>query len=246
MRGRQARSAVCARLESLGYQHVARRAHDDVFRHAETEHQVTLVPYPRWGRRVDILTLESSFPLPAGGRATAFKVDLSSQVHPDGVALAGRWRPEEVVSLVEKHLVPYLQRVRSAGDVLDMLLAGDVRPAGSVAPRVRVQHGYFLMKWWALADRLPAMRALAREVTETDRLAMSKAPWGRTELAEVLWHGRDLPAPPARLPWGPGDQGDARTEGWYSTAGGEPGRAPQEAEVGMVAPGVVLREQGSH
>src|SRR5690606_41547784 len=116
-------------------------------------------------------------------------------------------RPGEVVPLVETRRGPCLPRVRSAAGVLGMLLAGDVRPAGSVAPRVRVQHGYFLRKWWALGDRLPAMRALAREVTETDRLAMSKAPWGRTELAEVLWHGRDLPAPPARLPWGPGDQG---------------------------------------
>src|SRR5690606_32390889 len=212
----------------------------------ETEHQVTLVPYPRWGRRVDILTLESSFPLPAGGRATAFKVDLSSQVHPDGVALAGRWRPEEVVSLVEKHLVPYLQRVRSTGDVLDMLLAGDVRPAGSVAPRVRVQHGYFLMKWWALADRLPAMRALARG--DRDRPARDEQGPVGSHRARRGAVARPRPAGAARAAaLGARRPGRCPHRGLvqHRRRRARP-HAPQEAEVGMVAPGVVLREQGSH
>lgn len=235
MLGRKARNEVCARIEALGYQHSARRGHADLFENTETGHGVLLLPYPRWGRRIDVLTLESSFPLPRGGRATALQVDLGSQVHPDGEAVPGRWRPEEVVSLVEEHLVGYLERAGSVGEVLDMLLAGDVRPVGSGAARAVIQHGYFLTKWWRLGDRLPALREVAERVPTADRRDLSHAPWGRTELAEVLWHGLDLPEPPPRLPWGPGDQGDPRAEAWYRAIGAEPEQAAAE-----LAPHIVM------
>lgn len=219
MSARQVRTQVCARIESLGYQRLESRGHEDHFLDPQTGHRVTLVPYPRWGRRIDVLTVESSFPMPREGRATAFRLDVGTQAHPEAQAQPGRWRPEEVLELVEAHVLPYLDRARSAEAVLDMLLAGDIRPIGSGSPRAIVQHGYYLTKWWQLADRLDWLREVAQLVPTNERADMRRAPWGRTEIAEVLWYGRDLPEPPARLPWGIADQGDPRADAWFEATG---------------------------
>jgi hypothetical protein len=100
-----------------------------------------------------------------------------------------------------------------------MLIAGDIRPVGAGSSAASVlQHSYFLAKWWQLADRIPDLREVASRLPAAERVALQHAPWGRTELAEVLWFGRDLPAAPERLPWGPGDQGDPRAERWFRHA----------------------------
>lgn len=218
MSGQQVRSAIGARLESIGYRWLTSARHDDVFLDDRTGHQATVVPWPRWSRRVDVLTVMSSFPLPHDERARAFHLDLGSQISVDGAALAGRWGGRELIGLFEQHMMPFLARARSARDVLDMLLDGEVRPMGSSAARTVVQHGYYLAKWWGLADRLEALRSVAQLVPVAQRDELEHAPWGRTELAEVLWHGRALPEPPSRVPWGLADQGDPRAERWYQQA----------------------------
>jgi hypothetical protein len=245
MSGQQVRTAVCARLTSLGYQWRERRGHEDILMDPQNGHRLTLAPYPRWGRRIDVITLLSSFPL-HDDRATAFQLDLGSQVHPDAAAVPGRWRSAEVEQLIDEHLLGYAERARSVGDVLDMLLAGEIRPMGSAGARAVVQHGYYLAKWWQLGDRLDRLREVAYVVPATDRAEMRRAPWGRTEIAEVLWYGRDLTPPPPRLPWGPGDQGDPRAERWFRTAAaGGQARQPRPAESPAVPSGV-LRGHGSH
>lgn len=215
MSSRDVRTQLCARFESLGYEWIERHGHEDLFLDEGSGHQVAMVPWPRWGRRVDILTVLSSFPLPTGVRATAFHLDLASQASPDGTSEPGRWNATTLAQLVEAHVEPYLRTVRSAGDVLDLLLAGELRPIGSSAAKSVIQHGYYLAKWWQLHDRLDALREIAAIVAEHDRMKLERAPWGRTELAEVLWSGREMPAPPARPPWGLADQGDPRAEVWY-------------------------------
>ncbi len=220
------------RLESIGYRWVASARHDDVFLDDSSAHQATLIPWPRWTRRIDVLTVMSSFPLALGERARAFHFDLGSQVSVDGGALAGRWSAPELSRLVDDHVVPYLARATSPAAVLDMLIEGEVRPMGSGAARTVIQHGYYLAKWWQLDDRVEALRELAELVPRAQRAELEHAPWGLTELAEVLWHGRDLPAPPPRAPWGLADQGDARAERWYHEATAGRPRASTESSHG--------------
>lgn len=244
MSGRQARTMLCARLASLGYQRREQRGHEDVFLDLENGHRVTVVPYPRWGRRIDIVTLLSSFPL-HDDRAVAFHLDLGSQTRDDAESVPGRWRPADVSRLVEQHVVPFLDRARSPGAVLDMLLEGEIRPMGSASARTVVQHGYYLAKWWQLGDRLERLRELAHLVPGTERAEMRRAPWGRTELAEVLWYGHPLTPPPSRLPWGLGDQGDPNAEQWFRAVGAAQAQQPPPVEAPSVPLGV-LRGHGSH
>lgn len=219
MSARDVRTGLGARVTALGYRQVESRGADDAFVDPETGHRAVVVPFPRWGRRIDILTVESSFPLPQGGQAIAFRLDVGSQVHPEGAAVPGRWNAQQMQRLCDDVVVPYLRRARHAHDVLDMLLEGEIRPPGSAAAPAVLQHGYFLAKWWGLADRIPALRDIAEVLPAAERVQLQHAPWGRTELAEVLWFGRELPPPPDRLPWGPGDQGDQRAERWFRSAG---------------------------
>lgn len=234
MSAREVRTRLSARLAGLGYEPLGSHGHEDTFVDPETGHRATVVPFPRWGRRVDVLTVESSFPLPEGGRAIAFRLDAGSQVHPEGASVPGRWGAADLERICEEVVLPYLERGRTADDVLVMLLEGEIRPAGSPAAPAVLQHGYFLAKWWQLNDRVPALRDVAEILPAAERVRLQHAPWGRTELAEVLWFGRDLPAPPDRLPWGPGDQGDPRAERWFRHAP----RAMQEvaAAEGAAAP----------
>lgn len=232
MSGQHVRSALCARVESLGYRWLERVRHDDLFLDEQTGHQVTLVPWPRWGRRIDVLTVLSSFPLPSGQQARAFHLDLGSQVQPDGAAVAARWRPEEAARLVESHVVPYLQRVRSVETLLDLLMDGEIRPMGSASARTVLQHGYYLAKWWQLADRVERLREVADVLSAAERVQLQHAPWGRTELAEVMWFGRHLPTAPDRAPWGLADQGDPRAELWYQQTTSEVREEAEAAETG--------------
>ena len=229
---REVRTWLGARVAALGYQHLEAQGQNDVFADPETGHRATVVPFPRWGRRIDILTVDSSFPLPQGGRAIGFRLDVGSQVHPEGAAVPGRWNAAQVRALCEQVVEPYLGRARTAADVLEMLLDGDIRPMGSAAAPAVLQHGYFLAKWWGLGDRVPALRDVAELLPAAERVRLQHAPWGRTELAEVLWFGRELPEPPNRLPWGPGDQGDPRAERWFHHAPG----SRQEAEAAEGVP----------
>jgi len=216
--GREVRVWLGARIEELGYQRLDQRGQEDIFVDPETGHRVTVVPYPRWGRRTDMLTVESSLPLPDGGRTVAFRLDVGSQIHPEAAAVPGRWNPQQVQELCESVVLPYLRRARSAEDILAMLLSGDLRPPGSAAASAVLQHGYFLAKWWQLHDQVPRLRDIAETLPAAERVRLQHAPWGRTELAEVLWFNRDLPPAPERLPWGPGDQGDPRAERWFRHA----------------------------
>lgn len=245
MPGHQVRTEMCARLATLGYQQRERRGHEDVFIDLDNGHQVTVVPYPRWGRRIDIFTVLSSFPL-FEQRALTFHLDLGSQIRDDAAAVPGRWRSAELVDLVDQHVVGYLDRARSVGAVLDMLLAGDIRPMGSGGARAVVQHGYYLAKWWQLRDRLERLREVADLVPGTERADMRRAPWGRTEIAEVLWYGHELTPPPHRLPWGVGDQGDPHAERWFrSTAAAQSQREGRPVEMPPVQYGA-LPGHGSH
>jgi hypothetical protein len=216
---RVVRTELRDRVTALGYQPLATCGHDDVFLEPMTGHRAAVVPFPRWGRRMDIISVESSFPLPLGGQAIAFRLDVGSQVHPEGASVPGRWNPQQVRTLCDDVVIPYLERVRQPRDILDMLLTGEIRPPGSAAAAAVLQHGYFLAKWWALTDRVPALREVAEVLPAAERVQLQHAPWGRTELAEVLWFDRELPPPPERLPWGPGDQGDQRAERWFRNAG---------------------------
>ena len=215
---REVRSRVRARVQSLGYRLVSQDGQTDSFEDCDSGHRATIVPFPRWGRRIDVLTVESSLPLPDGGRAIAFRLDVGSQVHPAGGSVPGRWNAQQVEGLCESVVLPYLDRGRTAGDILAMLVTGEVRPAGSAATSTVIQHGYFLVKWWQLTQQVEDLRDLAELLPAAERVRLQHAPWGRTELAEVLWFGRDLPAAPARLPWGPGDQGDLHAERWFRHA----------------------------
>ncbi len=225
-------------MTALGYRQLESRGEADAFVDAETGHRAAVVPFPRWGRRIDILTVESSYPLPQGGQAIAFRLDVGSQVHPEGASVPGRWNAQQMQTLCDDVVIPYLERARHPHDVLDMLLDGEVRPPGSAAAPAVLQHGYFLAKWWGLADRVCALRDVAEVLPAAERVQLQHAPWGRTELAEVLWFGRDLPEPPERLPWGPGDQGDPRAERWLRDTGryhpelveAEGGAAPQQVQ----------------
>lgn len=215
---REVRAQLGARVQSLGYQRLDQSGHTDTFEDADTGHRVTIVPFPRWGRRIDVLTVESSLPLPGGGRAIAFRLDVGSQVHPEGASVPGRWNSSQVEALCESVVLPYLDSGRTAGDILAMLVTGEIRPVGSAAASVVLQHGYFLAKWWQLCQQVQDLRDMAEVLPAVERVRLQHAPWGRTELAEVLWFGRDLPPAPHRLPWGPGDQGDPRAERWFRHA----------------------------
>lgn len=213
--GAEARSEVMGRVESLGYRWHGSDRQEDAFFNPKTDHQFVLLAAPRWGRRIDIVTALSRFPSAAGTPAPAFHFDLGSQALmglPGGV---GRWDPRQVLSLIEAHLMPYLEAASSPAAILDLLLDGAVRPLGRKGPVGIVQHGYYLAKWWQLADRLPRLREAAAAVSEVDRVRLETAPWGRTELADVLWHDHELTPPPARQPWGFADVGDPRTEQWF-------------------------------
>lgn len=244
MSSRQVRTSLCARIGSLGYQRREQHASEDVFIDLDNGHRVTVAAFPRWGRRIDVVTVLSSFPL-FEDRALAFHLDLGSQVHPDAAAVPGRWRAAEVETLMDQHVIGYLDRARSVGAVLDMLLEGEIRPIGSGGARAIVQHGYYLTKWWQLSDRLEKLREVADLVPGTERAEMRRAPWGRTELAEVLWYGHALTPPPHRLPWGLGDQGDARAESWFLAAGTRPEERTRAVE-STTMPYGVLRGHGSH
>lgn len=228
MSAREVRTLLGSRVEAVGYQRLAQSGQTDTFEDPATGHRATIVPYPRWGRRIDVLTVESNLPLPEGGRAMAFRLDVGSQVHPEGAAVPGRWTFSQVQSLCESVVLPYLERARGAGDILDLLIEGEIRPVGSAAASSVLQHGYFLAKWWQLTDRVRGLRDLAEVLPAAERVRLQHAPWGRTELAEVLWFGRDLPAAAERLPWGPGDQGDPRAERWFRQTGTQP--VPVEAQ----------------
>lgn len=229
MSGRQLRTALGVRLATLGYQRRQPRPHEDAYLDPENGHLATVVPFPRWGARVDILTVLSSFPLHES-RALAFHLDLGSQIHDDAASVPGRWRGADLERLLDRHVVPYLDRARSPGAVLDMLLEGEIRPMGSGRAKSIVEHGYYLAKWWNLADRIDTLRAVAELVSADARAEMSQAPWGRTELAEVLWCGHRLTPPPPRLPWGLGDQADPRAEAWFQAAASARAEAAPEAQ----------------
>ncbi|WP_420114405.1 hypothetical protein [Pseudactinotalea sp.] len=215
---REVRAQFGARVQSLGYRRLDQNGHADAFEDPDSGHRATIVPFPRWGRRIDVLTVESSLPLPEGGRTIAFRLDVGSQVHPEGAAVPGRWNAAQVASLCESVILPYLDSGRTAGDILAMLVTGEIRPVGSAAATAVLQHGYFLAKWWQLTQQIQDLRDIAELLPAVDRVNLQHAPWGRTELAEVLWFGRDLPPAPQRLPWGPGDQGDPRAERWFRHA----------------------------
>lgn len=245
MPGHRARTAMCAQLATLGYSQRERRGHEDVFMDLENGHQVTVIPYPRWGRRIDILTVLSSFPL-SDDRALTFHLDLGSQVRDDAAAVPGRWHANQLATLVDEHVCGYLARAHSVGDVLDMLLEGEIRPMGSGGARAVVQHGYYMAKWWQLGDRLERLREIADLIPGTERAEMRRAPWGRTEIAEVLWYGQPLTPPSHPLPWGLGDQGDPHAESWFRATGAHPREQREGAVESATIPYGVLRGHGSH
>lgn len=241
----QARTTLCAQLSANGLQQRSRGPREDAFIDLSNGHLVTVAANPGWRRRVDILTVLSSFPL-FEDRALAFHLDLGSQVRDDAASVPGRWRPAEVGRLIEQHVVPFLDRARSPGDVLDLLLEGEIRPMGAAGARAVVEHGYYLAKWWQLGDRLERLREVADLVPGTERAEMRRAPWGRTQIAEVLWYGHALTPPPHRLPWGLGDQGDPQAEQWFRAVGAEQAQRYGRPVETPSMPLGALRGHGSH
>lgn len=217
------RSRVRVLIRSAGFVWAGEQQNDDRFHDPGTRHNLIVTPWPRWGRRIDGLTVTSAFPLPSGPIAPAFRLDLASQVREDGASVPAGWRPQEVEGLVEASVLPYLRQGRDPSALLDLLLDGEIRPPGSARARTVVEHGFYLALWWQLHDRIDALREIATLVPADQRSAMERAPWGRTALAEVMWHGRELPALPARAPWGLADQGDAQSDVWlHGISGGGP------------------------
>ncbi|MFV0427147.1 MAG: hypothetical protein ACK5KU_08955 [Beutenbergiaceae bacterium] len=213
MTGQKARSIVIDQIEAAGYRWYGSHENDDSFIKSRFDHRVTLT-VSRWGRRVDFLTVISSFAMPTGLVAPAFHFDLGAQMSLTPGA-AARWAPQQVCEAVADHVVPYLRSVSSPALLLDLLLSAQLKPMARGTLGV-VQQGYYLAKWWRLNEALPMLRQRAGELDRADREKLSQAPWGRAEIAEVLLDGRDLPSSPARRPWGFGDQGDPRLERWFA------------------------------
>ncbi|MFV0253613.1 MAG: hypothetical protein ACK5H2_09810 [Beutenbergiaceae bacterium] len=220
MTGPQARLAVVGKIEALGFRWHGSNGHDDSFVNQRTNHRLVLSVAPRWGRRVDILTAISSFPTPCQIFAPAFRFDLGTQVSPQSANIAARWSPAKVSDLVAVHLLPYLEQAHSAAAILDLLVRGEVMPMGAPGVPGVVQQGFYLAKWWQLQDQITPLGHLSAELRSAERERLAHAPWGRTELAEVLFDGRELSAAPNRIPWGFGDQGDPRAEMWLADPAG--------------------------
>lgn len=213
--GLRVRTRVREAITATGYVFIRPEGSSDIYFHPATEHHLELTASPRWSTRVSVITALSSFPLESGATAPAFQFHLGSQL---ALTQLPRWSGREVMTLVEALLLPYLRAATGPEAVADMLVAGDLAPSHGRGDVPLLRQGYHLARWWGLDGALARLREVAAKASDTDREVLTVAPWGTSEISEVLWGGRDLPEVPASPPAGIGDDGDARRHAWVRQA----------------------------